>query len=59
MAQLRVVSDEYDQIAIMIYGSKTEANMIRRVIGTENTFETEPDSAILGMIGGLLDWILP
>lgn len=55
MAQLRVVSDEYDQIAILIYGSRTEANRISRLIGAENTMETE--FSIDGMIEGLLDWI--
>ena len=59
MAQLRVVSDEYDQIVMMIYGSKAEANMICRMIGVENAMETEDDFSLSGIVDGLLDWLLP
>lgn len=55
MARLRVVSDEYDQMMIMIYGSKAEANMISRLIGVEDTMETE--FSIDGILDGLLDLI--
>lgn len=58
-AQLRVVSDEADQIAMMIYGSKAEGDMIGRMIGTENPFQTEADFSISGIVDGLLDWLLP
>jgi len=58
-AQLRVVSDEYDQIAIMIYGSKAEGDMISRLIGVENPFQMEEDFSLSGIVDGLLDWLLP
>lgn len=58
-AQLRVVSDEYDQIAIMIYGSKAEGDMISRMIGVENPFQMEDDFSLSGIVDGLLDWLLP
>lgn len=59
MAQLRVVSDEYDQIMMLIYGSKAEANMICRMIGVENAMEIENDFSLSGIVDGLLDWLLP
>ncbi len=59
MAQLRVVSDEYDQMIMMIYGPKAQAEMVSCLIGTEKPLQTENDFSLSGIVDGLLDWLLP
>lgn len=59
MAQMRVVSDEYDQVMMIIYGPKAEAEMICRMIGVENPYVLEEEFSVSGIVDGLLDWLLP
>lgn len=57
MSQLRVVSDEYDQMIMMIYGPRARAEMVSQLIGAENAMEA--DFSLSGIVDGLLDWLLP
>ena len=56
-SHLRVVSDEYDQMIMIIYGPRARAEMVSQLIGAENTMET--DFSLSGIVEGLLDWLLP
>lgn len=58
-SHLRVVSDESDQMIMMIYGPRARAEMVSYLIGTENPLQTENDFSLSGIVDGLLNWLLP